>query len=260
MATKMLKKINQLLINYSTFFFIRKKTFLELFNRANHVEKKYSQLFNSIEQLIKLDLDSEIYKFVWSNKEKSKSQSYQDLIAYYILKKYYGDNLSKNFIEVGAYDGVLYSNTFYLEKVHNFKGVCVEPSGDIFSELNKNRSSINLQAFVTNKKQDSVIIEVKGMHTTIAKNSKSSNLQSVKCISLDTIIAEFFNPNEDIDFCSIDTEGTELEVLKSLNFNKYNIKLFCVENNNQSVNKFLSDKGYKCLNKNTNSHDNWFIK
>src|SRR6056300_1369938 len=233
MATKMLKKINQLLINYSTFFFIRKKTFLELFNRANHVEKKYSQLFNSIEQLIKLDLDSEIYKFVWSNKEKGKSQSYQDLIAYYILKKYYGDNLSKNFIE---------------------------PSGDIFSELNKNRSSINLQAFVTNKKQDSVIIEVKGMHTTIAKNSKSSNLQSVKCISLDTIIAEFFNPNEDIDFCSIDTEGTELEVLKSLNFNKYNIKLFCVENNNQSVNKFLSDKGYKCLNKNTNSHDNWFIK
>ena len=99
------------------------------------------------------------------------------------------------------------------------------------------------------------------MHTTIAKNSKSSNLQSVKCISLDTIFNEFFNPNEDIDFCSIDTEGTELEVLKSLNFDKYNVKLFCIENNNQSnVNKFLSDKGYKCLNKNTNSHDNWFIK
>ena len=69
LATKMLKKINQLLINYSTFFFIRKKLF-RAFNRANHVEKKYSQLFNSIEQLIKLDLDSEIYKFVWSNKEK----------------------------------------------------------------------------------------------------------------------------------------------------------------------------------------------
>ena len=256
----MLKKINQLLINYSTFFFIRKKTFLELFNRANYAEKKYSQLFNSIEQLIKLDLDSEIYKFVWSNKEKSKSQSYQDLIAYYILKKHYGDNLNKNFIEVGAYDGVLYSNTFYLEKVHNFKGVCVEPSGDIFSELNKNRSSTNLQAFVTNKKKDNVTIEVNGMHTTIAKNLKAKNLQSVKCISLDSIFNEFFYSNKDVDFCSIDTEGTELEVLESLNFNKYNIKLFCIENNNQSVNEFLSGKGYKCLNKNTDSHDNWFIK
>ena len=50
-----------------------------------------------------------------------------------------------------------------------------------------------------------------------------------------------------IDFLSLDTEGGELEILKSIDFEKYSIKVISVENNYNDKNfeKFLSSKGYK---------------
>jgi hypothetical protein len=47
-----------------------------------------------------------------------------------------------------------------------------------------------------------------------------------------------------IDFITIDTEGTELDVLKSFDVNKYNIKLLVVENNfnDPYVENYLADK------------------
>ena len=50
----------------------------------------------------------------------------------------------------------------------------------------------------------------------------------------------------DIDFISIDTEGTELDVLKGFNFDKYVVKLFIVENNynDENIEIFMREQGY----------------
>ena len=49
-----------------------------------------------------------------------------------------------------------------------------------------------------------------------------------------------------IDFCSIDTEGSEFNIVKSIDFNKTKIKIFSIENNYQTteIKDFLEEKGY----------------
>jgi hypothetical protein len=59
------------------------------------------------------------------------------------------------------------------------------------------------------------------------------------------------NKITNIDYCNIDVEGGELEVLQSMNFSKANIRVLTVENNNDSkdVFNYLRPFGYKLLTK-----------
>ena len=52
-----------------------------------------------------------------------------------------------------------------------------------------------------------------------------------------------------VDYCSIDTEGAELQIIKSIDFNRFSIKAISVENNNRDkqVRNFLNQKGYYCI-------------
>jgi hypothetical protein len=49
-----------------------------------------------------------------------------------------------------------------------------------------------------------------------------------------------------IDFISVDTEGTEIDVLKGFDFEKFDVKLFVVENNyeDSDIEEFMLTKGY----------------
>ena len=53
--------------------------------------------------------------------------------------------------------------------------------------------------------------------------------------------------NTTIDFLSLDTEGNELKILQTIDFNKYDIKVITVENNDYDDKflKFLTPKGYQ---------------
>ena len=67
------------------------------------------------------------------------------------LKKYYGkNNLDKKlenylkynngfYIEIGAYDGITQSNTYYYEKNKNWKGILIEPSKSVFEKCKFHR-------------------------------------------------------------------------------------------------------------------------
>jgi hypothetical protein len=50
----------------------------------------------------------------------------------------------------------------------------------------------------------------------------------------------------DIDYCSIDTEGSEFNIIKSIDFDKTNIKIFSIENNygTDDIKNYLETKGY----------------
>ena len=70
------------------------------------------------------------------------------------LKKFHGNELLDKkmldyinfqngfYIEMGAHDGIINSNTYYYEKKLNWKGVLIEPS-KFFYDLKNNRSSKN---------------------------------------------------------------------------------------------------------------------
>lgn len=44
------------------------------------------------------------------------------------------------FLDIGAYDGVLFSNTCFFERDLGWRGICVEPTPHIFAQLRKNRA------------------------------------------------------------------------------------------------------------------------
>ena len=86
----------------------------------------------------------------------------------------------------------------------------------------------------------------------------------MKTFTLNDIIENSHFKNKEIDFLSIDVEGTEIDVLQGLDFKKYKPKLVVLEFIdfniseyyhlkidsilNSSINKFMEDKNYKLVN------------
>lgn len=80
----------------------------------------------------------------------------------------------------------------------------------------------------------------------VAKSGGSYEILTIQAMRLDTLLAQ--HPNfKHIDYLSIDVEGAEMSVLKSINFEKTPIRLISVENNYKSreIHKFLRQHGYK---------------
>ena len=157
------------------------------------------------------------------------------------------DNFFKNqksgfFLEIGAYDGIEGSNCYHFEKFMNWQGIAIEASPLQFEKLKKNRNCklMNIAIGSENKKvefyevvegftQMSGInnLNFKDSFERIKKNSNSKiNKINIECKTFEKLIPS----DQIIDLISIDIEGNEPDVLKSINFDKYQIKVIILEN------------------------------
>jgi len=158
------------------------------------------------------------------------------------------------FIECGANDGVDQSNTWYYEKILNWSGILIEPLSKQFQELKKNRSKKNKffnMALCSSESNNTMILEDNDLTSSTSKqNNKTvkSNTESVQSTTLTKILDEVSAPNL-IDFFSLDVEGFEDQVIKGINFNKYNFKYFLIETKNEKVINFLVNKNYVLIKK-----------
>ena len=73
-----------------------------------------------------------------------------------IVDEYLGGKRSGVFVDVGAYDGVTFSNTLMLERDRDWTGVCIEPLPDICAELRKNRRCVCVEACIGNREEEAV--------------------------------------------------------------------------------------------------------
>ena len=166
------------------------------------------------------------------------------------------------FLEIGSTDGVNLNNTFCLEKIFSWSGICVEPNPDFFKKLCVNRTAITLPyAFYT---QSGQILEFAhcGVLGTISDflliDVHSSNREqfvaeqgTIKVITANPeYILNFYNFPENFDFLSLDIEGAELEVLQSFNLSKFHPALACIEHNHVTdkrlaIFELLSSHGYQ---------------
>ena len=170
------------------------------------------------------------------------------------------------YIECGANDGVNQSNTWYFEKKLAWHGLLIEPIDKVFKELKKNRSDKNffykraLRSFNYKKKN----VELKlNIHDTLSTRSTTDNIVNrvtikVKSANLNFILNKIKAPKI-IDFFSLDVEGDEFQVLKGVNFNKYNFRYILVETYElDKLKKFLNKYGYKYEKKMSNRNDYLF--
>lgn len=167
------------------------------------------------------------------------------------------------FIEVGANDGKTHSNTFFFEETRKWSGICVEPLPDKFLLLNSSRKSTNLNLCISDFDGETIFTyisgyanELSGIHedyhpshinrinSEVERHGGEAKNITVQTKKLQTVLDEV--GVTEVDYCSIDTEGSELKVLKSLDFDRTNVKIFTVENNYSSgeVHDFLTSKGY----------------
>ncbi len=177
-----------------------------------------------------------------------------------LIKEYFIDKNMGNCIEVGAVDGVVASNTCHFER-GGWDALCIEPIQPYYEMLKQNRkNALNYAIALENNDEvrftvvilsNNDLSSVSGMQVDprlLASHSALSPTEKqilVKSRRLDWCIENYFN-HETIDFISIDTGGTELEVLKSFDVNKYNIKLLIIKNyfNDDGVGKYLNSLGW----------------
>lgn len=183
---------------------------------------------------------------------KFVSQYYQDMLAFLYFKG------KKNgfFIDIGAYDGITINNTFIFEQI-GWKGIAIEPQPDIFLKLQKNRTCDCYNIALSTKSEDSVdFMKVSGsdMLSRLNLNTSNSHKKRIKSehskpelIKVKTLTFEDLMKNyptiKYIDFMSIDVEGSELDIIKTIDFNKYKFGLITIENPDK-IKKYMKEKGY----------------
>lgn len=167
------------------------------------------------------------------------------------------------FVDIGASDGIKHSNSYYFEKNLKWNGICVEPRRSAYDNLKNNRHCTCINACIAKDEIDHDFCEVEGpsdslsglvssyypAHTQridneIAQLGGKKNIYKVKCLNFNKLMTQY--NIQVIDFLSIDTEGSEFEILNSIDFGKITVRVICVENNynDNCVNKLLISKGF----------------
>lgn len=179
---------------------------------------------------------------------------------------------------MGALDGVDGSNSYAFRSL-NWRGVLVEGSPRNYAALEKNRLDelAVVHAAVCEKRQKVHFVEMEhtgvgGIWEFAAESFKEmwwpglkvDDMPAVDCLPLKDLFSEYTNLGEYvyIDFFSLDVEGAELSVLKSIDFNTTSFGIIFIEadkhdqEKNRGVREHLANNGYEFLGHRVRS--DWF--
>ena len=177
------------------------------------------------------------------------------------------------FAEIGAFDGVLHSNSYFLESEHGWQGVCVEPNPALFARLNQNRSAICLERAVYREtgqilsfipsQEIGTLAEFAGNDRYAddrARAAATHGLIQVETISFAEIATLGDFGETGFDYVSLDTEGSELDILRTIDLARHRIALFTIEHNfveprREEMRILLAEAGYDRLNV---GFDDWY--
>ena len=177
------------------------------------------------------------------------AEYYEDLILYIILY-----DIKKGFyIDIGAYDPIKVSVTkaFYLRGWH---GINIEPQLEQIKLFYKDRpKDINLQMGIGKEKGNTTFYLDDQCSSFIKKYANNSeNITSIKIDNMSNICKKYVPKGTEIDFCKIDVEGGEKDVLLGYDFINYRPKVFCIEStiprsmipNHKEWEKIIIDNNY----------------
>jgi len=234
---------------------------LEKFRNANTRE--------IIKKLILSNCEDKYDRFLIDAIRSSQSQLSQDLLVLAVL-----EFLESGFyVEIGACDGLSFSNTYILEKLNRWDGLVVEPAKIWHSKLREFRNcKIDERAVVgrgsgftqfseTSDPMYSTFssLSFNDLHASLRVAAKSYPVQVVGIMEL----FEFNSVPKKINYLSIDTEGSEYDILSALDFNSYQIDFISVEHNFTEnalrIDDLLSRHGFIRILKQLSIFDGWYV-
>ena len=256
---------------------------VDLFRISNFARRNNLEHINVLDQAFEQNVLVENNKNLLSNfinsirnKKDIKSQLYQDMFASFVI----GDKFDKTFFEFGATNGIDLSNSYTLEKYLNWEGTLSEPSPQWHDELKKNRPHTNIISECiwseSNKELNFFVSDV-GVLSSLEDFKESDKISMpgntkarlkngkniiVKTVSLNDIIEKQFN-SKTPSYVSIDTEGSEYEILKNFNFKKYRPLVFTIEHNftelQLKIDELMHLNEYIRVFKSLTAFDAWYV-
>ena len=211
------------------------------------------------------------FEFALPRVKDAQGQLMQDLWALWEL----GEKREGFFVEFGATNGITMSNSHILEKTYGWKGILAEPNPEYHERLARERDCDISHKCVysrTGEKMKFLCTEKALFSRLSAINPEDHNEQGgkrenfteieVETISLDDLLDEYGAPDE-IDYMSVDTEGSELEILSHFDFGKRRVKMLTIEHNftelRQQINDLMLSKGYVRRFPEYTRFDDWYI-
>ena len=195
----------------------------------------------------------------------------QDRQDEYLEKNIFKGYKNGFFMDIGAHDGISINNTLYFEKYNGWTGVNVEPIKSVYDNLVINRpGNININCTVCNNDGTADFIYNTGYtemisglkndfdprHLTRLERELQQMGGTTQVIKVDTKKIETIckdNSISHINYLSIDVEGAEFDVIKSINFDSVFIDGIGFENNYEDTSipivKYLESKNYVVVHK-----------
>jgi FkbM family methyltransferase len=200
---------------------------------------------------------------------KSESQVQQDLFVLHELDFKQGGY----FVEFGAANGIDLSNTYLLEKELGWTGILAEPA-KVWAEDLANNRDCHIDFDCVWSKTGEVLEFNEAIAAELSTVSQFSdgdehaaarangNTYNVNTISLVDLLKKYDAPKE-IDYLSIDTEGSEFEILNAFDFDTYKIKIITCEHNytpmRGQILQLLKSKGYVRKYTELSRFDDWYV-
>lgn len=201
--------------------------------------------------------------------QKAKSQLNQDM---FVLSEL-GFKRDGYFVEFGATNGLDLSNTHLLEKEMGWTGILAEPAWIWAGDLTLNRNchiTFDCVWSKTGEKLEFNEPDYPELSTINTFSSGDEHAQKreygqkyiVNTISLLDLLEKYGAPKV-IDYLSIDTEGSEYEILNAFDFDKYKFRVVTCEHNytpmRQKIYDLLTSKGYVRKFTEYSRFDDWYV-
>jgi len=187
---------------------------------------------------------------IYMNLFNSYSQKQEDIL----IGKFFNNKKTGFYIDIGANDPIKMNNTYRFYKI-GWRGILIEPHPKKFTKITETRPQ-DLKLKIGIGLKEGIIpyyeanpdsystFSLKEIEHYLKDNIEIINTRQVLIEPLSFILDKYCN--KPIDFLSIDTEGFDLDVLKSNNWDKYRPKLICIETDKgKPINEFMKTIGYK---------------
>lgn len=200
--------------------------------------------------------------------QHSSGEFFQDLWALWEA----GGKRDGFFVEFGAASGKEKSNTYFLEKAMGWKGIVAEPNPNFLASVREHRSCVISDKCVYSTSGE----RIEFLATEVGELSRIASIDpqdghrrnehavvKVETISLHDLLIEG-QAQRDVDFLSIDTEGSEYEILSHFDFDRWNLRTIAVEHNatgaQQKIFELLTRHGYRRKWREISCCDDWYVR
>ena len=206
----------------------------------------------------------------------STSQITQDL---FVISETLTRDIAPFFVEFGAAHGFSLSNTYLLETRLGWNGIVAEPARVYHDELQRNRACrIDLRCVAERSGESIEFIQssrpmyssmsafLDEAHPILKSSLNDATRYQVTTVSLNDLLEQHDAPRR-IGYLSIDTEGSELAILKAFDFSRYSFDVITVEHSDHTrpgyrdaLHELLVPQAYRRVRENISFFDSWYVR